>query len=128
MLYYWAISKLFPEYKHKIVTILFLRDGGPYSMCFEDDVIAKTEKIIKEHFDTVLADEKPKPINKFRSDFRCVRLCHFYKNNFPGTDTMFCKHVENQVDLYGIEDATKKLRKPGFAINTYVSPGTIEGR
>ena len=79
MLYYYAIRKLFPEYKSVMVTIIFLRDGGPFSVIFEDDTIDQVEEMFKEHFETVKAKTYPKPRNARRSDYRCNKLCHFYK-------------------------------------------------
>ena len=35
LLYNYAISKLFPEYEQAIMTIYYIRDGGPFSMCFD---------------------------------------------------------------------------------------------
>lgn len=126
MLYYYAIRKLFPEYKSVMVTIIFLRDGGPFSVIFEDDTIDQVEEMFKEHFETVKANTFPKPINARRSDFRCNKLCHFYKTVWPGTKTPMCNHVEDTISLYGIENATNKLKKKDFAVGFYQKPGSSD--
>tara|TARA_R100000084_G_C4630377_1_gene138044 strand:+ start:325 stop:1134 length:810 start_codon:yes stop_codon:yes gene_type:complete len=37
LLYNYAISKLYPDYKQAIMTIFFVKDGGPFSMCFDKE-------------------------------------------------------------------------------------------
>jgi hypothetical protein len=124
MLYYYAMSKLFPDYKNKLVTIIFLRDGGPFTMCYEDDTIEKCKTEIKNHLEEVLNTKNPKLTHPFRKDFKCYRLCEFYKNKWPGTNQSMCEYVENHVRLYGIENTSEKLKKPGFAIGFYSAPGS----
>ena len=109
-----------------MVTIIFLRDGGPFSVIFEDDTIDQVEEMFKEHFETVKANTFPKPINARRSDFRCNKLCHFYKTVWPGTKTPMCNHVEDTISLYGIENATNKLKKKDFAVGFYQKPGSSD--
>jgi len=123
MLYYYAMSRLFPDYKNKLVTIIFLRDGGPFTMCYEEDTIEKAKAEIKNHLEEVLNTSNPKLVHPFRKDFKCYRLCEFYKNKWPGTNQSMCEYVENHVRLYGIENTSEKLKKPGFSIGFYSPPG-----
>ena len=125
LLYYYAIKKLYPEYKHAIMTIFFLRDGGPFSLCFDDDDQTKFLKMLEEKFIEIKNCTTPKPINKWRSGFKCEKLCHYYKTNWPGTDKTMCHHVEDTIKLYGIENAINKLSKPGFKIDFYSAPGAV---
>jgi len=124
LMYYYCTSKLFPQFKNIVVTILFLRDGGPYSICFDtshhDIFISRLRGLIKEMHSCKL----PKPINKWRSDFRCTRLCHFYKTNWPGTETPICNHVENYIKTYGITKANNDLKREGFTTSYYQAPGS----
>lgn len=124
MLYYYAIKKLFPEYKKVIVTIIFLRDGGPFTLEFEDSTVEKVEELFKEHFETVKKNTFPKPVSQNRSSFKCNRLCDFYKETWEGTKKPICNHVEDTIALYGIENATNKLRKKDFSVGFYKKPGS----
>lgn len=127
MLYYYAITRLFPQYKNIVVSILFLRDGGAFTMCFErEETIAKIKSILEKHVKDVKNNRYPRPINAKRSDFRCTKLCHFYKTNWEGTDKPICNYVEDQIKLYGIENATKQLKKPSFVVGFYRSPGSTD--
>ena len=123
LLYYYAISKLYPEYPHIIMTIFFLRDGGPFSLCFDKSDEKKFLKMLEKKFVEIKNCTLPKPINKWRSGFKCEKLCHYYKNNWPGTDTTMCHHVENTIKTYGIDVAVEKLSKPGFTVDFYSAPG-----
>lgn len=124
LLYYYAVSKLFPQYKYVMVTILFLRDGGPFTLCFDSSHHKIFLNMLKERFQEIRKSENPKPINHWRSDFRCKKLCHFYKTNWPGTNTPMCNHVENTIKTYGITLASEKLKKDGHQMNFYKAPGS----
>lgn len=124
LLYYYAVSRLYPQYKHIMVTILFLRDGGPFTLCFDTSDKDRFMNMMKQRFNEIRSSSLPKPINKWRSDFRCKRLCHYYKTNWPGTDIPMCNHVENEIKTYGISLASKKLKRDGHEMNFYKAPGS----
>jgi len=126
LLYYYAISKLYPHYDHIIMTIFFLRDGGPFSLCFDASDNEKFLRKLKDKFIDITNNSCPKPINKERSDWRCKKLCHFYKNNWPGTNQTMCHYIENQTKLYGIEQTMKTCSRPDFSIDFYKAPGSTE--
>lgn len=126
LLYFYALRKLYPEYKHIIMTIFFLRDGGPFSLCFDEHDEKKFLDMLKAKFFEIKNCKYPKPVNKWRSLFKCKKLCHYYKTNWPGTDQTMCHHVEDQIKLYGIENAVSKLSKPGFKADFYSAPGAIQ--
>jgi hypothetical protein len=125
LLYFYALRKLYPEYKHIIMTIFYLRDGGPFSLCFDDSDETKFLKKLEEKFVEIKNCNYPKPINKWRSGFKCEKLCHYYKTNWPGTDKSMCCHAEDTIKTYGIENAISKLSRPGFTIDFYSAPGAI---
>ena len=66
---------------------------------------------------------RPKPIKQNRMDFRCQKLCHFYKNNWPGTNTTMCQHVEGRLHAIGYKETLKECTKEGFNIGYYEAPG-----
>lgn len=126
LLYHYAVKKLFPEYKQAILSIFFLRDGGPFSLCFDEADDEKFLKKLKENFDAIRQNIMPKPINDKRNDFRCTRLCTFYKNNWPGSNKRMCNYVEDHIKTYGIDVTQRELIKPGFKLGYYSAPGSTD--
>lgn len=126
LLYHYAAGKLFPQYKYRIMSIFFLRDGGPFTLCFDEKAKDLVFEKMRKRLNEILSNRNPKPINPWRSDFRCQRLCHYYKTNWPGTETPMCNYVENHIKLYGIEKTSKELKNDSFTVGHYVSPGSIK--
>ena len=52
MLYYYALKTLYPD-KNILFTIFFIRDGGPFTLCFDEEHIKKTEVILKDTLEKV---------------------------------------------------------------------------
>ena len=123
LLYNYAISKLFPEYKQTIMTIFFIKDGGPFSMCFDKEDHDKFLEMLKDRFQEIQQNMAPKPISDTRNSFKCNKLCHYYKNNWPGTDENMCIYIEKHLNKHGMEDTIKKCTRDGFDIGFYEAPG-----
>jgi hypothetical protein len=123
LLYNYAISKLFPEYKQSIMSIFFIKDGGPFSMCFDKADESRFLNMLKERFKDIQKNNTPKPISEDRQGWKCTKLCHYCKNNWPGTDTNMCIHIENVLKTQGMDEAIKQCTKPGFDIGFYSAPG-----
>ena len=123
LLYNYAISKLFPEYKQAIMTIYYIRDGGPFSMCFDKSDQEKFLGMLEKRFKQIKHNESPKPISQRRSHFKCTKLCHFHKNNWPGTNISICEHVEENLKAFGHDETVEKCTRDGFEIGYYEAPG-----
>jgi len=122
LLYNHALSRLYPEVENRVMTILFLRDGGPFSMMYgkEDDEMFLEH--LRKKFEEISNTKKPRPVSSARNSWKCKYVCEFSKID-PETGKMKCKHVEDTIKTYGIDAATKKLKKPGFKVDYYESPG-----
>lgn len=123
LLYNYAISKLYPQYKQAIMTIYFIKDGGPFSLCFDKSDQDKFLKMLKSRFEEIKNNKYPRPIDQSRSSWKCTKLCHFCKNNWKDTDKSICVYTEEHIKTYGIEKTIKELTRPGFSIGYYESPG-----
>ena len=123
LLYNYAISKLFPTYEQAIMSIFFIKDGGPFSICFDSDDQTKFLSMLEKRFKQIKRNNFPQPISKDRSSFKCTKLCHFYKNNWEGTNKTMCNYVEDHITAFGYEDTVDKCKRDGFSINFYEAPG-----
>lgn len=126
LLYHYAVLKLFPQYASAVMSIFFLRDGGPFTLCFDETDKEKFMGMLKARYFEVLENNSPQPINQARKDFRCFRLCHFFKNKWPGTNKRICNYVEDHIKVHGIELTSEQLVKEGHTLNKYKAPGEIE--
>lgn len=123
LLYNYAISKLFPEYKQAIMSIFFIRDGGPFSMCFDETDQAKFLGMLENRWKSIMRNDFPKPCSPNRKNFKCTKLCHFYKTNWPGTNTPMCQYAEEHLIAFGYDETTEKLKNGNFDPNFYSAPG-----
>lgn len=123
MMYYYALTKVFPEYENILISIFFVRDGGPFTMCFERHHIPIVEERLRKHFDEVRACHLPEMCSFDQSSFKCTRLCNYYKEKLPGTDVNTCRHIHNEIKLHGMDAATAMYKNPNFEASFYEAPG-----
>ena len=124
LLYNYAISKLYSkDYDQAIMSIYYIRDGGPFSMCFDESDQEKFLGMLEKRFKQIQSSEWPQPCSRNRKSFKCTRLCHFYKTNWPGTNVSMCQHTEDHLQAFGMEETTKRLTRPGHSIGYYEAPG-----
>jgi hypothetical protein len=123
LLYNYAISKLFPDYKQSIMSIFFIKDGGPFSMCFDESDQEKFKNMLKKRFLEIKENEKPQPISKNRDNWKCTKLCHYCKNKWPGSEKNICQYVEDVLQTNGMEHTIKECTREGFNIGFYSAPG-----
>lgn len=122
MLYYYAAKSLYPD-KDIILTIFFIRDGGPFSVCFDEEHILEMESLIQERYNSIKSCELPELLDPKHRDFRCQKLCSFYKNKWPGTNMTMCDYIHREVKTKGIEEVTRLHKAKGHSFDTYNAPG-----
>ena len=121
MFYYYAVKKIFPQYKNIMITIIFVRDGGPITVCFDDSDYKEIEKMIKDTFLEVKNNNQPKLLDPTYRDHRCNKFCAFYKKQVDGKP--LCSHIHNSINDYGIEHTTDVEMVEGFTPGFYSAPG-----
>lgn len=127
MLYHYAARHVFKDIKHIIVTIFFMRDGGPFTLCFDDTHLDRTEELLAQRFEEIKNCQLPKMCDPTQKDFRCKSLCDYFDKPSPDPKFKnFCTYSHNYTRLYGIDAATKDLTHKGHDINYYESPGGLE--
>lgn len=123
LLYNYAISKLYPDYEQAIMTIYYIRDGGPFSMCFDKSDQEKFLGMLEKRFKQIQRNDFPQPCSRTRKSFKCTKLCDFYKKNWPGTNISMCEHVEEHLKAFGHDETVEKCTKDGFNVGYYEAPG-----
>ncbi len=133
-IYHYAASKLFPKYKYIMVTIYFLRAGGPFTLMFDESHIASTEDMLKRKFNTIKSSKIP----KLTKTWKCTKLCPYSKNSFDdpliehrsakfskiGQPMSMCDQSDYLVKLKGIDFVTENYTAKGHSLGYYEAPGT----
>lgn len=123
LLYYYAISKLYPDYDQAIMTIFYVKDGGPFSLCFDDGSKELFLNMLRKRFNEIKNNKSPKLLSQNQSHWKCTKLCDYFKNNWEGTDTNICRYVQEHIKKHGIERTNVECTKPDFNIGYYDAPG-----
>jgi hypothetical protein len=129
LLYFYAMSKMYPEFPNRIMSIFFCKDPDgkidpkPYSMCFDESDEKRFVGMLKERVQQIRDNNMPKPLDSRRKHFKCKSLCHFCKNKWADTDDNMCIHIEKQLKEHGMQETISKCTRPGFQIGFYEAPG-----
>lgn len=123
MLYYYAIRHLYPEAEAIILTIFFVRDGGPFSMSFDDSTMIEMERLLEKRYKEILDCKKPKMLDPRQKNFKCEKLCPFFKNQFEDSSKNMCLRANELINEHGIDHVIKNYTKDGHDIGTYNAPG-----
>jgi len=122
LLYYYASKQLYPDVKQIIVSIMFVRDGGPFTMCLDDKVVFEVEERLRKRFQEISASQLPTMQDASQRDFRCTRICDYYNMVAPNGENM-CKFIRNEIENKGIDEVTKRYTQEGFSVGVYEAPG-----
>ena len=79
--------------------------------------------MLKDTYESIKANNEPRPLSKKRDHWKCTKLCHFYKNKWPGTNKTMCQYVEGELKGTGMKDTINSCTKEGFSIGHYEAPG-----
>lgn len=131
LLYYYAIKRLYPEFKNVLMTIYYVRDGGPFTMCYDEEDEEYFKEKLRERFKEVLADNNPKCIKYDRTlnaegkeKRSACFMCRYKKDNWPGTNTSICDYVETSIKHLGMDETIKGCQEKDFSIDYYHAPGS----
>lgn len=130
LLYFLALTRLFPDYKYILVTIFYSRERAPWTIPFERDKHTKLAlEIIRETFEAIRNTGRPKRIwdNPKKRYATCTSFCHFGTTNHPDTGRPLCEFYHRELQELGLERAMKKHSKAG-AHSRYGSGGGQENR
>ena len=143
-LYHYAAHLLYPEFENIIVTICYVRAGGPFTLCFSKDDLKDTEEMIKKRFEQIKKCKKPfRIITDKQQNWKCKYLCDSGKTTFEGThiapmqefrrgqktrygDIMSkCEQVHFELERKGMESVLEFYTEKDFSIGYYHDPGGV---
>ena len=118
--YLYAGRHLYPG-KNIITSIFFIRDGGPYSICFDDTDIERSIQLFKNTFKKTQNITLPVLLDPSHKNFKCKYICDYYKQTIGNTNT--CNFLHNEIQKYGIVYVIDKYTREGFTVDYYENPG-----
>lgn len=140
-LYHYALSKLYPQYDHIIMSINFINDGGAFSMCFDRSDLPSTEDLIRKKFEEIKNCNKP----RLSKSWKCTKLCYFGKNTFEnhsnilpiieyrdgqvcskGNYMTMCEQIKHDIELNGMKNVVDNYTVDGYSVGKYKAPGSTE--
>jgi len=140
-IYHYALSKLYPEYDHIIMSINFINDGGAFSMCFDKSDLTSTENLIRKKFEEIKRCQNP----RLSKTWKCTKLCYFGKNTFEnhnsilpiieyrdnqvcakGSCMTMCEQLKHEIELNGIKNVVDNYTVNGYSVGKYKAPGSTE--
>ena len=95
-------------------------------ICFtapNSHIVLYNKEKFEKWFEEIKQNQAPKLLSQNRTHWKCQRLCHFYKNNWPGTDQNMCIHIEKKLKEHGMQETINTCTRPGFNIGFYEAPG-----
>lgn len=96
-LYFYAVRKLFPQYKYVMVTLFYINADGATTVTFDDSEIEKTEELLREYFERVSKIKQP----KLSKSWKCDKLCPHSKV-YKNTGVSICEFMQEQVRKNGL--------------------------
>jgi hypothetical protein len=124
MLYYYAARHMYPDVKNVILSIFFTRDGGPFSVCFDDNTITEMEGLLRQRFEEIKKSQNPKMLSKTQKSFKCKYICNFFKMKLDEEDDdNLCMKIHKLIDKRGMDYVTENHSSPDFSVGDYSAPG-----
>jgi len=80
-IYHYLTTLLFPSIKNVLVTIFYINDGGPFTICLGPEDVSTTKQMIKNRFLEIQSTQLP----KLSKSWKCNKFCHFGKTTFENT-------------------------------------------
>jgi hypothetical protein len=95
-IYYYSLCREYPD-KQIILTLVFLNDGGAYTLPFERTDLVYCEELIRKRFEKIKSTYKP----RLNETWKCKAICPYFKNNHEESGLSLCKHFEKEVNEKG---------------------------
>ena len=128
-MYDLATSILYPQYKNILLTIHFVNDGGPFTVCFDQDQRKETLEIIRSNFNAIKGNSLPDRIKETNSAnlWKCRSVC-FYGKTKTENGCNICDNVHNYMLANGTDKTIERITAVKAAKNSVVKAQTSDRR
>jgi hypothetical protein len=130
LLYFYALSRLYPQYRYIFTTIFFCRDGGPYTLHFSrEEDIPRALDMLKTNFEAIKNTQRPARIWDDPEERRrvCFSFCSYGKTKHPQSGKTLCTHYYQELQQLGMDRLMVKHGVAG-AFGQYGSGGGSSNR
>lgn len=111
-MYDLAVSLLYPQYKHRLITIFFTRSGGPFTVSFSDKQREETYNLILKHYNEAKRNNLPTRIKEEKRDqlWKCEYVCHFGKTKDQNGHSI-CDRLNYYLNTHGIDQTIIRVNE-----------------
>ena len=138
-MYHLAAHYLYPQIDQILVSIFYISDGGPFTLCYTKDDIPKTLDILRKKFEHI----KKVKVPKLTKSWKCSKFCAAGKNNFAGTKIKpmhefrerqvcekgkimtICEQVKYEIEQKSMDNVVRLYTQEGHDIAFYQNPGSV---
>jgi RecB family exonuclease len=107
LLYFYALCRLYPQYKYVYLTVFFTKDGGPFTLPFDREADGpRAEALLRERFTAIAADERPRRVMDGPDRRRvCNGFCFYGKTPAPAREGggSICEAVHRETMALGLD-------------------------
>jgi RecB family exonuclease len=112
-MYTYVIRKLFPD-RNVIANLLFIRDGGLFTVTFDDTVLDFVESEVERHVKNVAQTKIPAMLDPTCRNFKCKNFCGAAKNHTFSDHVCDCQFLASKIREIGIDEVEKLYHKDRF--------------
>jgi hypothetical protein len=126
LLYFYALSRLYPQYRTTLVTIFFAQVRMPFTIPFNREVdVPRALDMLRKRFELIRHDNKPARImDDPAKRWKCGSFCYFGRNKYKESSDSICNVVHKDVVKLGLERAMVKHGR----FNAYKNYGSGGGQ
>lgn len=123
-MYHYAVSRMYPEVKQIVMTINWVRDGGPFTMAYGPEDIKATLEMLRARFEQIKRCSRPTLKSPNNTHFFCTRICSYGKNRHPKDPNFnICQYYKKKILTNGINSVMKNDTFEGHNVSNYSNPG-----
>ena len=124
-IYYYVMTLLYPHIKNFIITIYYVRDGGPFTMAFSrEHNKKKVLEGLKTRVERIKKIKRPALKSADPNYWFCKRVCHYGKTQHPKDESKtICRYISDKIKKYGIDNVIATETDVLHNIGKYQNPG-----